>query len=95
MPVRFNQLREKELGTMEFNIHAIEAGEVKIRRTMFDRFDVFKVYGNDQKGASFEVKIFLDKGQDIEQAVYQVGGDLNVKIENQNAIDGKPLDSTG
>ena len=89
---------------MDINIHAhaknkfsddIEAGEVKIKRTMFDNFDVFKVYGNNQKGASFEVNIYLDRGQDIEQAVYQVGGDLNVKIENQNAIDGKPLDSTG
>ena len=84
---------------MEFNIYAhakkdfsddIEGGgEVKIKRTMFDYFDVFKIYGINTKGASFEVNIFLNTGQDIEQAVYDATQDLNVKIENHNAIDGK------
>ena len=89
---------------MDINIHAhaknkfsdFEAGEVKIKRTMFDYFDVFKIYGINTKGASFEVNIYLDRGQDIEQAVYYVGdGKRNIEIENQNAIEGEPSRATG
>ena len=56
---------------------------VNAKRIKHEGFDVFKLYGTNQDGASFEVSIFMDNGQNISQLVGNAG-------EHDKAVKGNP-----
>jgi len=65
-----------EIFAHESNIHNVKKvgnAVVNAKRTKHKGFDVFKLYGTNQDGASFEVNIFLDNGQKIAQLVGNAG----------------------
>lgn len=59
---------------------------VNAKRTKHKGFDVFKLFGKNQDGAPFEINIFLDNGQKIDQSV-EVAGEYG-KATKANPAEG-------
>ena len=74
-----------EIFAHESNIHNVKKvgnAVVNAKRTKHKGFDVFKLYGTNQDGSAFEVNIFLDNGQKIDQSVGIAGKHDSYKKAN-------------
>ena len=66
---------------------------VNAKRIKHKGFDVFKLYGINSDGAAFEVSIFMDNGQKIDQLVCNAG--MHEKAVKGNPADGYKVATTG
>jgi len=65
-----------------YNDKKIGNSFVGAKRVKHKGFDVFKLYGANQDGTQFEVNIYLDSGQKIDQSVGIAGEHDSYKKAN-------------
>jgi hypothetical protein len=65
-----------------YNDKKIGNSFVGAKRVKHKGFDVFKLYGANQDGTQFEVNIYLDSGQKIDQSVGIAGKHDSYKKAN-------------
>tara|TARA_R110002012_G_scaffold75533_1_gene190801 strand:+ start:208 stop:471 length:264 start_codon:yes stop_codon:yes gene_type:complete len=74
-----------EIFAHETHVHDVKKvgnAVVTAKRTKHKGFDVFKLYGTNSDGAAFEVNIFMDSGQRIDQTVGIAGEHDSYKKAN-------------